>query len=124
MRGWEKLGISRLRHAQVLFGFLVSGIAPQRFIELDDGLGNLSLGQVHSAQIIVGNCQFRVRPKRRQVMSFRFLQISFRKKSVREAKFSERVIRLESENCAKLADLFFIFTHSHKESCVAVVRIR
>ena len=56
VRGWENLGISRLRHAQVFLRFFVSGIAPQRFIELDDSLGDLALGQVHSAQTIVGNC--------------------------------------------------------------------
>ena len=61
MRGWENLGIGCLRHAQVFLGFLVSRIAPQRFSELDHGLGNLALGQVHSAQIVVGNCEPGVR---------------------------------------------------------------
>ena len=123
MRGWEKLGISRLRHAQIFLGFLISGIAPKRFIELDHGLGEVALGQVHSAQIIVGNCQFRVRPNCRQVISFRLLQISFRKKSVREAKLSVRILRLEPKNRPKLADIFIIFAYCQKESCVAVVRI-
>ena len=63
MRGRENLGIGCLRHTQVFLGFLVSGIAPQRFIELDNGLGDLALGEVHSAEIIVGNCQFRDLPE-------------------------------------------------------------
>src|SRR5438094_6050820 len=102
MRGWENLGISRLRHAQVFLGFFVSRVAPQRFVELDHGLGDLALSQVHSAQTIVSNRQLRVRAQRRQVMSFRLLQISIRKKSVCKAKLSVRVIRLESENTPKL----------------------
>jgi hypothetical protein len=34
-RGWENFGIGCLRHAQVFLRFLVSRIAPQRFIELE-----------------------------------------------------------------------------------------
>ena len=49
MRGWEKFGIGRLGKAQVFLGFLVVRIAPQRFVELDHGLGDLALSQVHSA---------------------------------------------------------------------------
>ena len=64
----------------------------------------MSLSQVHSAQIVVSNCQFRVRPKCRQVMAFRLLQISIRKKSVREEKLSERVIRIEPDDLAVLGN--------------------
>jgi hypothetical protein len=56
-------------------------------------------------------------------MSFCLLQISFRKKFVRQAKLSGRVIRLESENCPKLAHAFVILADCRKESCVAVMRI-
>src|SRR5262245_59306609 len=98
-------------------------MAPQRFVELDHGLGDLTLCQVDSAQIIVGNCQFRVPPKGCQIMAFRLFQISIRKKSVCETKLSVRVIRLESKNCPKLADAVVIFAHCHKESCVAVMRV-
>ena len=123
MRGWENLGIGCLRHAQVFLGFLISRITPQRFIELDDGLGDVALGQIYSAQIVVGNCLLRVRPKCRQVISFRLLQISFRKKPIREAKLSVRIIRLEPENCPKLADVFIIFARCQKESRVSEMRI-
>ena len=57
-------------------------------------------------------------------MSFRLLEVSICEKSVCEAQLSVRVIRLESKNCPKLADVFVIFTHCREESCVAVVRIR
>ena len=86
MGGWEKRGIRRLRQAQVFLGFFVSGIAPQRFSELDHGLRNLALGQVQSAQIVVDNCLLRISPNCRKVISLRLLQISFREKSIREAK--------------------------------------
>src|SRR5438132_14323935 len=60
VRGWKKFGIGSLGNPQVFLGFLVVRIAPQRFIELDNGLGDLTLGQVHSAEIVVGNRQLPV----------------------------------------------------------------
>src|SRR5215470_9866387 len=123
MRGWKDFGISRLRHAQVFLGFLISRIAAQRFIELDHSLGDLALGQIHSAQTIICNSQFRVPPKYRQVMSFRLIETSIRKKSIRETKLSIRIVRLESENCPELADVFVIFALGDKESCIAVMRV-
>ena len=56
MRGWEKLGVGGPGNPQVFLGFPIIRITPKRFTELDDGLGNLSLCQVNSPQIIVGNC--------------------------------------------------------------------
>jgi hypothetical protein len=46
VRGWEKLGIGGLGNTQVFLGFLVVWISPQRFIELDHGLRNLTLSEV------------------------------------------------------------------------------
>ena len=48
-RGWENFGIGCLRHAQVFLRFLVSRIAPQRFVELDHRLRDLALGQIYSS---------------------------------------------------------------------------
>ena len=43
VRGWESLSIGGLGNTEVFLRFLVVRISPQRFIELDHGLGNLTL---------------------------------------------------------------------------------
>ena len=121
MRGWEKLGISRFRHAQVFLGFLVSRIAPQRFAKLDHGLGDLTLSEVHSAQIVVGNCEPGVCAYCGQVTSLRLLQIAFGEKGIRQTELGIRIIRLEPKNCSKLADVFITFAEFSEEGCVAVM---
>src|SRR5215475_11812452 len=56
-------------------------------------------------------------------MSFRLIETSIRKKSIRETKLSIRIVRLESEHCPELADVLVIFAHVDKESCIAVMCI-
>src|SRR5215475_6353906 len=56
-------------------------------------------------------------------MSFRLIETSIRKKSIRETKLSIRIVRLESEHCPELADVLVIFAHGDKERCIAVMRV-
>jgi hypothetical protein len=86
-------------------------------------LGDLALGQVEFAQIIVSNCQLRVGAQHRQIIPFGLLEISFREKRIGKAEFSVGIIRLDSEKRPKLADVFIILAKYGKESCVAVMRV-
>ena len=86
VRGWENLSIGGLGNTEVFLRFLVVRISPQRFIELDHGLGNLTLSEIHSAQTIIGNCQLRVGAKGGQITCLGFLQVASCRKRVRQAK--------------------------------------
>src|SRR5439155_20838112 len=109
MRSWEKLRISRLRHAQVFLRFLVSRIASQRFIKLDHGLGDLTLSQVHSALPVMRNCELQASAMYGQVTCLRLLQTAFGEMRIRQTELGIRIIRLEPKNCPKLAGVFIIF---------------
>ena len=78
--------VARFGDAQVVLGLFVAGIQTQRFTELYNGLGGLALGQVHFAQIIVGNCQRGIPAKCRQIMLLGLLEIAFGKQRIAEAK--------------------------------------
>src|SRR5438270_14027466 len=84
VRGWENVSIGGFGNAEVFLRFLVVRISPQRFIELDHGLGNLTLSEIHSAQTIIGNCQLRVGAKGGQITCLGFLQVAFCRKRSEE----------------------------------------
>ena len=51
----KKLGVASFGDAQIFLGLFVIGIEAQRFTELNNGLRDLTLGQVKPAQTIVSN---------------------------------------------------------------------
>src|SRR6266545_4121555 len=64
----KKLSVACFGGAQIFLGFFVIGIQAQRFTELNNGLRNLTLGQVKPAYTIVCDCQLGIRAKRRGIM--------------------------------------------------------
>src|SRR6476469_5844977 len=88
----KKLSIGCLRSMQVFLSLFVAWVESQCFAELNHGLRGLALGQVHFAEVIMGNSQLGVPPKCRQIMSLRLLQVAFCKKRVGKEKLGGRVI--------------------------------
>src|SRR6266480_569001 len=91
----KKLSIGCLRGMQVFLSFFVTWIKPQCLAKLNHGLRGLALGQIKFAQIVVSNCQLRVRSERSLIMQLGLLEIFLRKKRVSKLKLGIWVIRPE-----------------------------
>src|SRR5947208_16546905 len=121
-RGRKKLSIGRLGSMQIFLGFLVLWIEPQRLTKLNHGLRDLALTEINFAEIVIGDCQLRIRTQRRQIMHLRLSQIPLCKERVGKPQLGVRVIRPELQNSPKLTDVLIVFTDSGKECRVAVMR--
>src|SRR5579885_466667 len=116
-------GVGRSGDAQIFLRLLVTGIPPQRFAELDNGLRNLAFVQIDFAEVIISRCQSGIGVESGKIMLFCLFQRALCQERVRKAQFSIGEMGIEMEDRSQFVDGLIVSAVGSQKGGVAVVRL-